>query len=211
MLSKDCATLGFVSNALLGVFGSSLATMAVFCYEYQDEKRKLLKEYCENIASIQGLCSNLQFVNISDGNQIAQSLLSREKDNVTSPLQGILEKYLQIQSYLPVMRSLYGQIDFFSDHSFLMQLKKWNLLSPKENAKQLNAREIEAIQEPLLEFLEGISAYVQKHVLWYCQGFLSYETHAISGLQNLQRLCFDARGKVLSQRWYERFTSLTQS
>ena len=56
-LSNDFAALGFVSNALLGVFGSSLATMAVFCYEYQTEKRRILKEYRDNIEEIHSICN----------------------------------------------------------------------------------------------------------------------------------------------------------
>lgn len=210
-LSENFAALGFVSNALLGVFGSSLATMAVFCYEYQNEKRKVLKEYRENIESIQYLCSNLQYVSISDNKTIASTLLVRDTHNGKTPLQSILGAYLQIRPYLPIMRNLYEQIDFFSDHSLLKWLKKGYLLLHRKNAEQLVAIKLFTIQNLLIEFLGGISEYSQKHVLWYCQGFLSCQNIAIENLLVLQRLCFDDGGNVVSQRWYECFTSLTQS
>ncbi len=224
-LGQSCSLLSFISNALLGIFASSVATLLVFIYEYRAERSAAIGSFCRIVFDVAGILDQIVYVNPpAEGASIDSRYL--ERYGKQSTIEEICEKYVAIVSKRQDLNDALRQIDFFLDWPIKDWLEahrlKWTVDKSKltkkerkeatENAKAIyweeqysgkcKKRVEQEIFIPLRDTIADISQYALNGFRWYLAGHTEHEQEVVQAVFDLQnRILFNGTKKQV-QPWY---------
>jgi|GEM_PF-3529419 len=104
----------FISNAILGVFGSATATLFIFIYQYNVAKCKTITDYCSIANKIEYELSQLQFIHANTPSEFLESCCSSPRE-FYGIIKRICEQYYHACSYYDSLKAKFNEISFFSD------------------------------------------------------------------------------------------------
>lgn len=218
----------FLSNVFLGVFGSAFAALVVFCYDYNTEKHKLIKEYCKKVHEIYHCRSRIFSIDEIDGK--IPSIYYDKTEN-RSPIDRLCDIYIQMNSMRGQLVELYAEIDFFLDLPLKQWLQDRHLVYVGDSKKRLTREEKriakesakaryrdehyagkrkeiirKRIQDPLMRYLFTVSRFALNEFSWYREGLQADEETVVAGLLELQKECFAATengSSTVPAEWHE--------
>lgn len=217
--------LSFISNALLGIFASSVATLLVFIYEYRAERSAAIESFCRIVFDVAGILDQIVYVNPSTG---GTSIDNRylERHGKQNTIEEICEKYVAIVSKRQDLNDALRRIDFFLDWPIAEWHEAHHLKWTVDKSKLTKKERKEAIEKakaiyweeqysgkrkkrlekeifiPLRDMIASISPYALNCFRWYLAGHNEHEEEVVRAVLDLQnKVLFNGTEKK-NHPWY---------